>query len=120
MSFSNVTIQPQANLDLATVDLKSIPIHEKSLDASLEDGHHHCEHGQTSSSEHPSCHNTRLRRFLLPAILAFVALGSLLAWNCVYGMPNGIPAWGVDLMGRALDSQSPFIHEKRQLAPFKP
>ena len=126
MSFSTqlpVTNQPQANLNLRSLDFKqSIPVHEKSLDASLENGHHDhhhdCEHGRTSEHHH-SCHNIRLRRFLLPAIFALVALGGLLAWSCV-NWP-GLPSWGVDLMGRAVDdstsSQSPFVSKKRQFFP---
>ena len=120
----SVTDQPQANLNLGSLNFKqSIPVHEKSLDASLENSHHrHCEHDQTSFSEHHSCHNIRLKWFLLPAIFALVALGGLLAWSCVSWY--GFPAWGVDLMGRALgdanstSSESPFIRNKRQLAPL--
>ena len=55
---------------------------------------------------------------MLPAIFIFVALGGLLAWSCAHGMP----AWGVDLMGRALDdntsTESNFTKHKRQLAPL--
>ena len=127
MSFSTqlpVTNQPQANLNLRSLDFKqSIPVHEKSLDASLENSYHYrCEHGQTSFSEHHSCHSIRLRRFLLPAIFALVALGGLLAWSYVYW--HGLPTWGVDLMGRALDSTSTgspfqaFLQNKCQLAPL--
>jgi ABC-type Zn2+ transport system substrate-binding protein/surface adhesin len=101
----SVTIQSKANLN----NKQLIPVHgEKSLDSSLENahGHHHhhdCEYGQTSFSEHHSCHrhnsNIKLRLFLLSAIFVFVALGGLLAWSCV----NAMPAWGFDLMRRALD-----------------
>ena len=98
------TIQPQANPSLnrdGDLGKQSSPVHEKSLDASLENTSHHYhyyEHGQTSLSEHhTSCHNLkkiRLRRFLLPVILfIFVALGGFLAWSCM-------PAWGLDLMRR--------------------
>jgi hypothetical protein len=119
----SVNNQPQANLDLGSLHFKqSIPVHEKSLDASLENSHHHhhCEHDQTSFSEHRSCHNIRLRRFLLPAIFALVALGGLLAWSCVNW--HGMPVWGVELMGRALgddnsnSNESLFVQHKRQLA----
>lgn len=116
----SVTNQPQANPNLGSLDLNQ-PIHEKSLDASLENSHHHCEHDQTPFSEHHSCHNIRLRRFLFPAILALVALGGFLAWSCL----NGMPGWGVDLMGRALgddtstSNESAFTKHKRQfLAPL--
>jgi hypothetical protein len=100
-----VTNQPQANLNLGSLDFKqSIPIHEKGLDALLEDGHHyHCEHGQTSSfsEHHHNCHNIRV---LLPTIFALVALGGILAWNFVNW--HGLPAREVDLMGRALGNRS--------------
>ena len=115
----SVTIQPQANLDLGSLDFKQ-PIPDEKLEKSHYQ-HHDCDHCQTSSSEHHRCHNIRLRRFLLPAIFAFVALVIFLAWSC----PNGkMPAWGIDLMGRAvLDSttdstssnESPFVKHKRQL-----
>jgi hypothetical protein len=102
----SVTIQlePEANLN----NKQLIPVHEpeKSLEASLENGtghhHHHCEYGQIPFPEHHSYHNSniQLRRFLLSVIVfVFVALGSLLAWSCV----NAMPAWGFDLVGRALD-----------------
>ena len=113
----SVTNQPQANLILGSQDLNQ-SIHEKALlDASLENSHnHHCEHDQTSFSEHHSCHNIRLRRFLLPAIFALVAFGGLLAWSCF----NGMPTWGVELMGRALDdttsNESTFTKNKRQFS----
>lgn len=124
MSFSHhVTNQPQAtgNPELGSLDSKQS---EKSFDDSLDDGghhhHHQCEHGQqTSFSEHDNCHNFRLRRFLLPAILVFVALGGILAWSCMRGMPG----WGADLMARALtdgstSGESSFMKNKRQLAPL--
>ena len=118
MSYHSVTNQPQAILDLESLDFKqSIPVHEKGP-ASLENDSddHHCEHGQTSFSEHKRCHNSRLRRFLLPTISVLVlALLGFLAWNCVHGMP--VPGWGVNLMGRATDNsnQSAFVHKKRKL-----
>ena len=105
-----VTNQPQANLNLGSPNFKqSIPIHEKGLDrvdATLEDSYHqHCEHGQTSSfSEHHNGHNIRLRRVLLPAIFALVALGGMLAWSFVNW--HRLPAWKVHLMGRALAKRS--------------
>jgi hypothetical protein len=109
-------IQPEANLDLGSQDFKEpipVTVHEKSLEASIENGHHHhhCEYGHLerseSFSEHHSSHNNsniQLRRFLLPAIFVtvFVALGGLLAWSCV--MVNAMPAWEFNLMGRALAS----------------
>lgn len=115
----SVTNQPQANLDLGSLDFKEL--NEKNLDASLENGHPHhcrCEHGQNSFSGHRSGRNIRLRRFLLPAIFVLVVLGGFLAWSCV----NGVPAWGAELMRRDIsDSDDPnntFIHHKRQLAPL--
>lgn len=83
---------------------QAIPVLEKTFDASLEnnyDYHHDCEHGQTLFSEHHNSHNSiRLRRFLLPAIFALVALGSLLAWSCANWYDWG--PWGGDLIGRTL------------------
>jgi hypothetical protein len=118
-----VTNQPPANLDLGSLDFKqSIPFHEKSLEASLDNGHEqhcHCEHGQPSSLGHHACHNIRLRQLLLPAVLVLVALGGLLAWSCVSG--HGVSDWGFDnLVGRALgdDTSSSgsniFVQNKRQ------
>ena len=109
-----------------------IPVLRKSLDGdaslALEKSHYNCHHmhdsscerrdwhGQTSlalllvehhdTTQASSCHNLniRLRRFILPAIFVFVlALGGLLAWNCVNdSMPVPRPAssWRVKLMGR--------------------
>ena len=130
MSFFNhhhITSQPEANPDLGSLDLKQISVQEKNFDsdASLENGHHHdhrCEHGHTtttSSSEHDSCHNVRLRRFLIPAILVFIAFGGFLVWSCASGMP----AWSGDLMRRALgdgstSNESSFTKHKRQWAPL--
>jgi len=106
-----VTNQPQANLDLGSLDIKqSIPFHEKSRQASLDDSHYeqhrHCEHGPPSSSGHHSCHNSRLKHLLLPALLALVALGGLLAWSCVnrHGLSGD---WGLNsLVGRAFNDTS--------------
>ena len=114
----SVTIQPQPNVNLEpeSIDLKqSIPVHEKSLEAdSLEKGHHHChcEYGQTSFSEdHSSCHssNSQLtrRQVFLSATSLFLALGGLLTWSCVNGMP-AIKRDGLIMMGRrALDDNLP-------------
>ena len=118
-----VTNQPQAKLDLGSLDFKQlIPFHEKSRQASLDNSHHeqnrHCEHGQPSFSGHHNCHNFRLKHLLVPAILALVALGGLLAWSCVNG--HGLSNWGLDnLLRRAFDdtsstSGSIFTRNKRQ------
>jgi hypothetical protein len=97
------TIQPQANLDLGSLEFhQSNPDREKSLYASLDNSHHyrdlpsHCERGQTSLS-HSDCHKNRkirLRRHFLPTIFVLVTLGGLLAWRCHRA------AWKVDLMRR--------------------
>ena len=110
----SVTIQPQTNLNLEPEPLnlkQSNLVHEKTLDASLEKGHHHChcEYGQTSFSEDHSCRtnsNSQLtwRQFLLSTIFLFLALSGLLAWSCVNSMPANR---GIGLMGRrALDDNS--------------
>jgi hypothetical protein len=103
--------QPQAILDLESLDFnQSIPpvhdLEKASLENSHDDYDHHCrelEHGpaapgQTSFSER---NNSRLRRFLLPALFVFaLALVGFLAWSCF----NGIPATGVILMKREGES----------------
>jgi hypothetical protein len=115
------TIQPQANPILnGDLGKQSSPVHEKSLDASLENTSHHYhyyEHGQTSLSEHHhSCHNLKkiqLRRFLLPVLLfVFVALGGFLAWSCM-------PAWGLDLMRRGLDDSGDGIGTRASIPGSK-
>lgn len=110
----SVTNQPQANINLGSLDFKkSSPTDEKSFVASLENSHHHhceLEHGQNSFSNlkhHTSSHTNRLKRFLLSAIFSLVALCSLLALSCVE--LHGLPPWeveGADLMGRALDVET--------------
>jgi hypothetical protein len=96
----------QTNLKIGSESLefnKSIPVQEKSLDASMALGDYHCEHGCLNMNI-----STRLRRFFLPAVtvFVFVALGGLIAWSC--GTVNGTPAssWEVNLMGRALHNNS--------------
>jgi len=86
---------------------QSRPVHdsEKGFEASLEntnhhDQKHHCEHGQTNTTT--ICRNIRLKRLLLPTLLALVVLcGLILAWRSVnwYGMSG----WGFrvdNLVGR--------------------
>ena len=113
-SHPSVTIQPQPNVNLdepESIDLKqSITLNEKSLEDSLEKGHHHCEYVQTSFSEdHSSCHslNSQLtrRRVFLSATFLFPALGGLLTWSCVNGMPTtrGV---GLIIMGRSAPNNS--------------
>jgi hypothetical protein len=128
-SQSSATIQPQTdfNRQVGTPSPtrsgefnQSILLQEKSLDASLKNGHDHWqyEHGQRTSllsdSEDP---RFKLRRFLLPVILVVfvtVALGGLLAWSCVSNMP----AWGVDLTRRAALEERSMKLSGGELAPL--
>lgn len=79
-----VTNQPQAILDLES-QYSSSPSHEKNFEASFEDNHHdHCEHGQTSYSEHHDYRNIRLQqetKLLRLAMLVLLFLEGLLAWS---------------------------------------
>ena len=104
--------QTNLNLEPESLDLnQSNPVHEKTLDTSLEkpESHHHyhCEYGQTSFSEdHQSCRtdsNSQLtrRQFFFSTTFLFLSLGGWLAWSCINSMPA---TRGVGLMGRrALD-----------------
>ena len=63
------------------------PSHKKSFEALFENSHHEpsrdCEHSETSSPLHHSCHNILLRHLLLLVMLSLLALGVLLAWSCI-------------------------------------
>ena len=127
----SVTNQPQANVELDFKQqsmMSTSPINEKIFEDSLENDqyheeldHHDCQHHhhrQASSSEHNSCHNNRLRQFLLPAMIALFVLGGILVWGCVHSSINNWN-WGVDdLVRRAITDTtgngSTFIHNKRQ------
>ena len=85
---------------------QSRPAHD-SEKASLENNHHHeqnhhCEHGQTNTSRR----NIRLRRLLLPTILALVVLGGLiLTWRSFnwYGLSSqGLGVANFKLVGRGI------------------
>ena len=113
-----VTNQPHAKLVLGSKEsISTVPIQEKSLQNDGSDERHcQCEHDQISPSGHRRCHNTRLKQLILPALLALLVLGGLLAWSCVNG--HGWSTWGVDsLVGRAVNdttSGNTFVHRKRQ------
>jgi hypothetical protein len=127
-SQSSATIQPQTdfNRQVGTPSPtrsgefnQSILLQEKSLDASLKNGHQwQYEHGQrTSLLSDSEDRRFKLRRFLLPAIVVFVtvALGGLLAWSRVSNMP----AWGVDLTRRAaLEERFTKLSGVGELAPL--
>ena len=77
-----VTNQPQEILDLESRKSTS---NEKNPSSFPANNHYericHCERGgQTLSSGHTDIGS---RRLLLPAVLALLALGGLLAWSCV-------------------------------------
>jgi len=128
----SVTIQPQASVDLGSLDFKQ-PISASPLpNKCLEDHHeqHHCEH-HPSSEHHPNhhhqhhnnCHNNRLRQLFLPALIILLALGGLLAWSCVSW--HGWSTYGIDTLVRraATDTASTgtgntFVHKKRQFISF--
>jgi hypothetical protein len=112
---SDTTIQPQANLDLGSLEFHhSNPDRKKGLYASLDNSHHYrdlpshdCERGQTSL-DHSDCHknwNIRLRWYLLPTIFILVTLGGSLAWSCHRA------AWEVDLMRRDGGQFAPLTHD---------
>jgi hypothetical protein len=118
------TIQPQANLNLGSLEFhQSNPYREKSLYASLDNSHHyyrdlpsHCERGRLETSlDHSDCHknwNIRLRGYILvPTIFVLVVtLGGLLAWRCHRA------AWKVDLMRR--DVRTVIVGTPGQFAPL--
>ena len=83
---------------------RSIPFHEKTFNASLENDHHeqdhYCEYGQTSSGHH-SCHNIRLRQLLLLAMLSLLVLAGIFAWSCINWHSLSNPEFN-NLVGRDL------------------
>lgn len=119
----SVTSQPQANVDLGSLDFKqpifAFPFHEKSLENDHNCQNHHCEHTSQRSEQHNRCHNIRLRQLFLPAIIALLALGGLAAWCCVNW--HGWSTWEVDsLVRRAVtdtttSTGNTFIHNKLYL-----
>lgn len=74
------------------------------------------------TSGHGSCHNSRLRRLLIPALIAFIVLGGLMTLGCTMGGYNP-GSWGSDLVSRALGDSTTgsgngtnggtFVHNKR-------
>jgi len=84
---------------------------------------HDCDQFQCSShthSNHRGCHNTRLRRFFLPIIAAFIVIGGILALGCVHAGGYDLSNLGLDLqelVGRAVNDGSTtnnntFVHNK--------
>ena len=135
---SLVTDQPQASPDLGSLNVnqpispEASAFDEKSIENSLENGHHerererncHCEHGNHplsfSTHHRQSCYNVRLRELFLPVMICLLALGGLLALSCVNW--HDWSSWGGDgLMRRALtdttttstSTGSTFTHNKR-------
>jgi len=91
------TKQPQAKIVLGSKEsIYTLPVERTCLQHYYDEEHYQCKHGQTSPPEHRHCHNIRLRRLILPALLVLLALGGLLAINW-----HGWSTWGVDsLAGR--------------------
>ncbi|KAF8183669.1 hypothetical protein BJ912DRAFT_545355 [Pholiota molesta] len=115
----SVTEQPRASNDLPMyLKAPSMVSSEKGCH-----GHDHsCSQQDSSDSHRHRCHNGRLRRFLIPFIVALLLLGGLLAFSCASG--HGAGEWGLDtLMSRAIGdttsgstgSGSTFVNRKLYL-----
>ena len=86
---------------------------------SCEECHHH---STAASSNRRRCHNGRLRRLLVPALIALLLLGGALAYGC---LNHGFSALGMDdLVARAVTdtttgNESTFTKHKCELQiPF--
>ncbi|KAF8151353.1 hypothetical protein B0H34DRAFT_678003 [Crassisporium funariophilum] len=123
--YSLIASQPQARTDLAASDLVSLtekaahPIHAPHAHTHEAD-ENACNQCDAPPSEHRGCHNATLRRLFLPAIIALLLLGGLLAYGCASG--HGAPAWMDGLVRRAVgDGTSssgtggPFVNRKLYL-----
>ncbi|KAF8797825.1 hypothetical protein BYT27DRAFT_6925634 [Phlegmacium glaucopus] len=111
--------QPSVNLDFKQ-PIATSPFREKSLEDAQNHHDYEMHHHSSSSSEHHECHKNRLRQLFLPAILALLVLGGLLAWTCVNW--HGLSNLGIDnLVGRAVSDTTStntgnmFIHNKLYL-----
>jgi len=109
--------QPDATPVLGSEEsITTVSVEEISLQHRYDEEHYRWEwHDQTSSAHGRCWHNTiRLRKFILPALLAvLVVLGGLLAWSCVnwHGWSN----LGVDSLERRAVNLTPFkdwVHNK--------
>ncbi|KIM43911.1 hypothetical protein M413DRAFT_442977 [Hebeloma cylindrosporum] len=102
----SVTEQPLPSGKLS-LDMQSTPLgfSEKYSDDHECQQHnpHSCEdqcHQHSTSSNHRHCHNGRLRRLLVPALIALVLLGGALAYTCLF---HGLSLVGMeDLVARAV------------------
>ncbi|KAJ3507573.1 hypothetical protein NLJ89_g6227 [Agrocybe chaxingu] len=95
------TAQPPATI--MPQDLNSmISESEKSPRGNSSSCQHSCGHCESNGNGHPpehrGCHNGRLRRVLLPALIAFVILSGLFALSCVRGYGADAAAWGVEAL----------------------
>ncbi|KDR71539.1 hypothetical protein GALMADRAFT_789508 [Galerina marginata CBS 339.88] len=131
----SVTEQPQPSAAIYPLDAKlvapsSVEYDEKVFHDDNEGvAHNHqnscdCQsqsQSHTPSSDHRHCHNGRLRRFLVPALLALVFLAGLFTFSCMSG--HSVAGWGADsLFSRAVTdgttgngTQGSFIHNKLYL-----
>ncbi|KAJ3752984.1 hypothetical protein EV360DRAFT_74881 [Lentinula raphanica] len=81
--------------------------------------HPHFDQTSDDSSPHQSsntqrCHASRLRRVILPAIVAMVSLGGLLVLSCISAGLSGVE--GADgLLKRATDDNGTFVNNKLYL-----
>jgi len=123
----SVTEQPQPSAVIYPIDSKHAAVvecNEKLLPGDNENIAHHegscdCQR-QTPSSDHRHCHNGRLRRFLVPALIAFVLLAGLFTFSCMDG--SSLSGWGTEgLVSRAITNGTnngtggSFIHNKLYL-----
>ncbi|KAF9481496.1 hypothetical protein BDN70DRAFT_876289 [Pholiota conissans] len=102
----SVTEQPLASHDLP-MDLKVASQSMESLGKGCHYGNNHNHHAcsqrdSTLDSDHHRCHNGRLRRFLVPFLIAFLIIGGLVAYGCATGH-GAVDGWGLEsLMSRAV------------------
>ncbi|TFK35681.1 hypothetical protein BDQ12DRAFT_737398 [Crucibulum laeve] len=99
-----VTNQPQA-VDLSSMDLYRDyhEVNEKGV--THEHGHgSECRQCAITSAGHKNCHNSRLRRFLVPIIVALLTLGVVLAFSCIIDYFNLFELGTEGLMRRAADA----------------
>ncbi|PPQ87234.1 hypothetical protein CVT25_004084 [Psilocybe cyanescens] len=125
-----VTEQPQPSSGIYPMDQKfniDVELNEK-MNSTRGDGQLINRHSPSCEcSQHPPqanhrhCHNGRLRRFLIPAIIAVIIVAGLMTFACMGGYD--LDGWGADnLVSRAIgggtgnpNNNNTFVHRKLYL-----